>query len=51
MLHNIDDHRSIASVRVAEWKLSRGSSSGGQWDGWYGPSGREPGLAYDVDAG
>ena len=51
MLHNIDDHRSIASVRVAEWKLSRGSSSGGQWDSWYGPSGREPGLAYDVDAG
>ena len=51
MLHNIDDHRSIASVRVAEWKLSRGSSSGGQWDGWYGPSGREPGLSYDVDAG
>ena len=51
MLHNIDDHRSIASVRVAEWKLSRGSSSGGQWDSWYGPSGRDPGLAYDVGAG
>ena len=50
MLHNIDEHRSIASVRVAEWKLSRGSSSGGSWDSWYGPSGRDPGLTYDVAA-
>ena len=24
---------------------------GGQWDSWYGPSGRDPGLMYDLDAG
>ena len=41
----------IASVRVAEWKLSRGSSKGGKWDSRFGPSGRDPAMTYDVDAG
>ncbi|TRY63695.1 hypothetical protein TCAL_00390 [Tigriopus californicus] len=40
MLHNIDDKRSIASLRVAEWKFTRGSSYGGKWDKWFGPTGR-----------
>lgn len=40
MLHNIDDKRSIASLRVAEWKFIRGSTYKGKWDKWFGPTGR-----------
>ena len=29
MLHNIDDARRIASVRVGDWKFSRGTTNGG----------------------
>ena len=29
MLHNIDDSRKIASVRVGDWKFSRGTTNGG----------------------
>ncbi len=51
MLHNVDEGRHIAALRVAEWKYLRGSSYNGQWDGWYGPSGREdPALEYNVSA-
>ena len=51
MLHNIDDHRGIASVRVGDWKFTRGTTYGGRWDGWYGPSGRAGRLPpYDTAA-
>ena len=40
MLHNIDSKRQIAALRVGDYKLVRGNSYGGEWDGWYGPAGR-----------
>jgi len=48
MLHNIDEKRNIASVRVGDWKMIRGDSYGGRWDHWYGPSGRN--ASYDFGA-
>ena len=33
--------------RVGEWKLLKGSTYGGAWDSWYGPSGRT-GYNYSV---
>merc|ERR1719334_551704 len=40
MLHNIDEERLIAAVRVGEWKLMKGTTYNGEWDSWYGPDGR-----------
>lgn len=40
MLHNIDEQRQIAAVRVGDWKLVKGTTYEGAWDSWYGPSGR-----------
>ncbi|XP_023245172.1 arylsulfatase I isoform X2 [Copidosoma floridanum] len=45
-LHNIDDLRGAAAVAVDDWKLIKGTTYGGKWDQWYGPSGRE--YPYDV---
>lgn len=39
-VHNIDDAFGYAAVRRGNWKLVRGTTYGGHWDGWYGPSGR-----------
>ena len=44
MLHNIDDRRLISALRVGDWKLLKGTSYDGAWDGWYGPAGREEGT-------
>ena len=41
VLHNIDNQRLIAALRVGDFKLVRGTSYNGGWDGWYGPSGRD----------
>lgn len=41
MLHNIDDQYGNEAVRVGPWKLLHGTTYNGQWDGWYGPSGRK----------
>ncbi|ODN02400.1 Arylsulfatase J [Orchesella cincta] len=40
LLHNIDDLYGNEAVRVGRWKLLHGTTYNGQWDGWYGPSGR-----------
>jgi len=34
MLHNIDERRNIAAVRVGDWKFIRGESYGGRWNEW-----------------
>lgn len=41
MLHNIDESRFISAVKVGDWKYVKGTTYGGSWDGWYGPSGRD----------
>ncbi|XP_053973786.1 arylsulfatase B [Hylaeus volcanicus] len=46
VLHNIDDIFGVSGITIDDWKLIQGSTYNGQWDGWYGPSGRE--LVYDV---
>ncbi|XP_016920207.1 arylsulfatase B [Apis cerana] len=46
VLHNIDDIFGIAGITYGDWKFIQGSTYNGQWDGWYGPSGRE--WVYDV---
>uniref|UniRef100_A0A146L2S6 Arylsulfatase B n=1 Tax=Lygus hesperus TaxID=30085 RepID=A0A146L2S6_LYGHE len=48
ILHNIDDKSKISSLRVGDWKLVQGTTYNGEWDGWYGPSGREGPEKYDV---
>ena len=51
VLHNIDSQRMISAIRVGDYKLVRGTSYSGQWDGWYGPDGRHGNNPqYDVDA-
>ncbi|XP_041973340.1 calnexin-like [Aricia agestis] len=46
LVHNIDDEFASAAITVGKWKLHKGTNYNGNWDGWYGPSGREG--AYDV---
>ncbi|KAK9297061.1 hypothetical protein QLX08_009083 [Tetragonisca angustula] len=46
VLHNIDDIFGVAGITYGDWKYIQGSTYNGQWDGWYGPSGRE--WVYDV---
>nr|UNO37543.1 sulf1 [Psylliodes attenuatus] len=41
ILHNIDDQYGNAAVTVGPWKLLKGTTYNGTWDGWYGPSGRK----------
>ena len=41
VLHNIDPQRMISSIRVGDYKMVRGQNYRGQWDGWYGPDGRQ----------
>ncbi|XP_023720420.1 arylsulfatase B-like isoform X1 [Cryptotermes secundus] len=48
LLLNIDNQRDIAALRKGDWKLVKGRTWDGQWDGWYGPSGRKPGYRYNV---
>lgn len=46
VLHNIDDILGVSGISIGDWKLVQGTTYNGQWDGWYGPSGRE--WVYDV---
>ncbi|XP_003702313.2 arylsulfatase B [Megachile rotundata] len=46
VLHNIDDIFGVSGITIGEWKYIQGSTYEGQWDGWYGPSGRE--WVYDI---
>ena len=49
ILHNIDQRRLISALRVGDYKLIRGTSYNGAWDGWHGPSGRDDDLPhYDI---
>lgn len=41
ILHNIDESWQMGSITVGDFKVIKGASPyEGQWDGWYGPSGR-----------
>lgn len=40
VLHNIDDIYGNAALTMGDWKIVKGTTYGGTWDGWYGPSGR-----------
>ncbi|GIY27607.1 arylsulfatase B [Caerostris darwini] len=42
VLLNIDPVAGVAALRVGDFKLVQGTVYQGQWDGWYGPSGRDP---------
>ncbi|XP_034171357.1 arylsulfatase J isoform X2 [Osmia lignaria lignaria] len=46
VLHNIDDIFGVSGITIDNWKFIQGSTYEGQWDGWYGPSGRE--WVYDI---
>ncbi|KDR14503.1 arylsulfatase B-like [Zootermopsis nevadensis] len=48
LLLNIDNERGIAALRKGDFKLVKGRTWDGQWDGWYGPSGRKPAYRYNV---
>lgn len=41
LLHNIDDIFGYFGLRKGNYKLVQGTTYGGAWDGWYGPSGRD----------
>lgn len=41
IVHNIDEIWEMGSITVGDFKVIKGASPyQGQWDGWYGPSGR-----------
>ncbi|XP_039281072.1 arylsulfatase I [Nilaparvata lugens] len=50
VLHNIDSITGSAALTVGKWKIVQGTHYNGQWDGWYGPSGRPDGHtpAYNI---
>lgn len=41
VLLNIDPINKVSALRVGNFKIIQGTVYDGQWDGWYGPSGRE----------
>ncbi|XP_046674315.1 arylsulfatase B-like isoform X2 [Homalodisca vitripennis] len=48
VLHNIDDIYGSSALTVGDWKIVKGTNYKGQWDGWYGPSGRDD-TPYDIE--
>ncbi|GBP07455.1 Arylsulfatase I [Eumeta japonica] len=48
ILHNIDDIYGNAALTDWPWKILKGTTYNGNWDGWYGPGGR--GGRYDLRA-
>lgn len=48
ILHNIDDIYGNAALTIDNWKILNGTTYNGQWDNWYGPSGRE--QSYNASA-
>ncbi|KAG8222731.1 hypothetical protein J437_LFUL008127 [Ladona fulva] len=49
VLHNIDDIYGNAALTVGDWKVVKGTTYQGSWDGWYGPSGRGRNFVYGMD--
>lgn len=49
VLHNIDDIYGNAALTVGDWKIVKGTTYGGMWDGWYGPSGRGEAVGQKYD--
>ncbi|XP_018331211.1 arylsulfatase B [Agrilus planipennis] len=47
VLHYIDDIEGVASLSFGDWKIIKGTTYKGQWDSWYGPSGRK-GYYYNI---
>ncbi|XP_026738978.1 arylsulfatase I [Trichoplusia ni] len=47
LVHNIDDQLGYGSITVGEWKVHKGTTYKGNWDKWYGPSGRVG--KYDIE--
>lgn len=41
LLHNIDPIDGASALRFKNYKIVNGSNVGGQYNGWYGPTGRE----------
>uniref|UniRef100_A0A161M804 Arylsulfatase b n=1 Tax=Triatoma infestans TaxID=30076 RepID=A0A161M804_TRIIF len=48
VLHNIDDVYNNSALTIGHWKIVKGTTYQGSWDGWYGPSGRSTGQLYDI---
>lgn len=48
VLHNIDDIYGNAALTLGDWKILKGTTYRGVWDGWYGPSGRAEEYMYDI---
>ncbi|KAJ8871486.1 hypothetical protein PR048_027808 [Dryococelus australis] len=44
----LDRGRGLAALRSGDWKIVQRSTNVGNNDGWYGPTGRDPDLEYDV---
>ncbi|KAK2715585.1 hypothetical protein QYM36_010237 [Artemia franciscana] len=40
-VHNIDEGFGYGAVRKGPWKLVQGTTYNGDWDKWFGPSGRD----------
>lgn len=49
VLHNIDDIYGNAALTLGDWKIVKGTTYGGSWDGWYGPSGRGEPMTHMYD--
>ena len=47
LLHNIDDRAGYAALRQGNFKLVKGTTYEGNWDNWFGPSGRENGTSFN----
>lgn len=47
---NIDQIRNISALRKGDWKIISGSTYDGQWDAWYGPSGRDSEYRYSLSS-
>ncbi|XP_014290854.1 arylsulfatase B [Halyomorpha halys] len=48
VLHNIDDIWGSSALTIGDWKVVNGTNYQREWDGWYGPSGREDENNYDA---
>lgn len=47
---NIDQMRNMFALRKGDWKIISGDPYNGSWNGWYGPSGHDEYLKYNITA-